>query len=277
MAKEVAKMDAKAQAMAVYDYGDAADEGKENIKGVDISIPFLAILQPMSPIVVDGTVEGAKPGMIYNTATGELWDAEVTGNKDKDAAKGVPFVRVHNDKKFIEWIPRAAGGGIAGDYEDGSPEVLDAIRDAGGRYKPLKVGDNDLVETHYIHGLTLTADGAEPTGFATMAAKSTNIKAIKDWNLQLLSLKGVPTYATRCKLVTVKDKNDQGTWYKLKVVPFNPTGWRGSQINPAAEAHVIEAARDFRQLVLSGVAKVDYSQEKASGEPVRGNGEPVPF
>jgi hypothetical protein len=58
-----------------------ADKGLGNIGHDDLALPFLKILGQLSPEVNkrDGKyVEGAEPGMIYNSVTGELFDG-VTG------------------------------------------------------------------------------------------------------------------------------------------------------------------------------------------------------
>ena len=45
----------------------------------DMALPFVRILGQLSPQVTDGDakyIDGAKPGMIYNTVTSELFDGK---------------------------------------------------------------------------------------------------------------------------------------------------------------------------------------------------------
>ena len=54
-----------------------ASQGLENMDQQDLALPFLRILGQLSPQVNKRDskyVEGAEPGMIYNTVTHELYD-----------------------------------------------------------------------------------------------------------------------------------------------------------------------------------------------------------
>jgi len=54
-----------------------AQQGAQNISQEDLALPFLKILGQLSPEVNkrDGKyVEGAEPGMIYNSVSGDLYD-----------------------------------------------------------------------------------------------------------------------------------------------------------------------------------------------------------
>ena len=56
-------------------FGDDLQKGFENMTQEDMALPFIRILGQLSPQVTDGDskfIEGAKPGMIYNTVTSEL-------------------------------------------------------------------------------------------------------------------------------------------------------------------------------------------------------------
>ena len=65
--------------LAHYNYGDMAQAGYENTGQQDQLIPFLAILQALSPQVQQGTpeyIEGARTGQLFNTATREVIDGQ---------------------------------------------------------------------------------------------------------------------------------------------------------------------------------------------------------
>jgi hypothetical protein len=53
-------------------FGNDLQKGFENMTQEDMALPFVRILGQLSPQVTDGDakyIEGAKPGMIYNTVT----------------------------------------------------------------------------------------------------------------------------------------------------------------------------------------------------------------
>ena len=57
-------------------FGDDA-KGFDNMTQDDLALPFVRILGQLSPQVTMGDskyIENAKPGMIYNTVTSELYD-----------------------------------------------------------------------------------------------------------------------------------------------------------------------------------------------------------
>ena len=57
-------------------FGDDLQKGFENMTQEDMALPFVRILGQLSPQVTEGDakyIEGAKPGMIYNTVTGECF------------------------------------------------------------------------------------------------------------------------------------------------------------------------------------------------------------
>ena len=60
-------------------FGDDLQQGFENMTQEDMALPFVRILGQLSPQVTDGDakfIDGAKPGMIYNTVTSELFDGK---------------------------------------------------------------------------------------------------------------------------------------------------------------------------------------------------------
>ena len=71
----------------------------------DNVIPFLRVLGDLSPQCRErdsAYVRGAKPGMLYNTSTGRLYDVE--GGKD-----GILAVQGFMEVSEIEWKPNRAG------------------------------------------------------------------------------------------------------------------------------------------------------------------------
>src|SRR5262245_34905101 len=90
----------QAGALATMDYGEATGLGYENQSADDYSTPFLRVLQPTSPAVVDG-IAGAKPGAIINVATSSIFD-------------DLLFVIGTTEQRWNEWKKRGEEGSTAG-------------------------------------------------------------------------------------------------------------------------------------------------------------------
>jgi hypothetical protein len=96
---EVAAKKSTAVAVAMSFEQDAVAGGFENMGQEDFALPFLRLLTNTSPEV--GEVEGAMPGMIYNTVTGQLYDGK----------KGITVIPCAYVRQYIEWAPRGSGSG----------------------------------------------------------------------------------------------------------------------------------------------------------------------
>jgi len=269
---------AKAGAVAGFDYGQDKGVGFENVKGSDLSVPFLAILQSNSPQVEEKDPEGSVPGMIFNTVTKEL----------VDGARGVLFQPVYMDSAIVEWVPREKGGGFVGIHQASSDIVKKAIAANDGRtFGKLKNGDNDLVETHYVYGLTYDDDGVTLTGFAVLSFKSTGIPIFKDWQTAMVLATrpiGAPVFALRARLRTKKTKNEKGTFHVFVIDPAEiddqkRPNWKASLINPSTEdgQRLLNEGRNFRTMVTSGMAKADFASQAATGDAGAETAGKVPF
>ena len=76
-----------------------ASGGFEGMGQDDLALPFLRLLAANSPEI--GELEGALPGMIYNTVTGELHDGK----------SGITVIPCAYVRQYIEWTPRGQGSG----------------------------------------------------------------------------------------------------------------------------------------------------------------------
>ena len=64
---DVAKAKETGVAASGFDYGEYSHSGFEGTTVNDLSIPFINVLQPLSPEVTDQTIEGAKAGDLLNS------------------------------------------------------------------------------------------------------------------------------------------------------------------------------------------------------------------
>lgn len=258
-------------AVAGYDYGEHSGVGFEGTTPNDLSIPFLSILQSNSPQVENGDPAGAKSGMLFNTVTRELIDGE---------EGGVVFLPCHKEMAYVEWVPRAKGGGFVGLHLAESDEVKKAISaNDGKRIGKLAIGDNELVETYYVYGLVLNHDGSESLGFAVISFTSTKIKPFRDWVTAMYTLKHrPPMFANRARIRTVKQRNELGTFCNFRIDPLRAT-WSESLIDPVKESNLLEEAVGFRDMVVNGIARAAFETQDATGDgsPAATGGEEAPF
>lgn len=257
---------AKAQvggAVASYDYGDDAGAGFEGMTGADLSVPFLGVLQSNSAQVESQDPPGSTAGMFYNTVTRELHDGD----------EGVILIPCYKEMAYVEWVPIDDGGGFVGIHASDSAEVKRAIENNNGeRIGKLEIGDgHELVETHYLYALTLDPTGEETIGFVVISFTSTKIKTYRDLMTAMYTLKGrPPMFANRLRLRTVKEKNKKGTFFNFRAEPLKPT-WTESLIDPTKSPHLLEEARKFREMVVSGAARATFETERSTGDGATDN------
>ena len=246
-------------ALALPNYGTTKAAGRENTTAEDFAIPFLNLLQDLSPEVKEHRKEdyipGAKPGLFFNTISRRLYGAEVIL---------VPCVY---ERKFIEWIPRDAGGGLVGVHEVHSPVVAKAKAAAGSSFD-LKNGANDLIDTRSLYCLVLDQAGAI-IDTAIVPFTSTKLKTLKAFMSRLNEVDPegkAPFWAFRLRLRAFPDQN------KAKQDFFNVELGFAVEDNPAKSLNVpgqhdavLLAGKAFYEGITSGAVKVDHSKA-ARGE-----------
>lgn len=251
--KDVANKPA-AGALTAFDYGADAGTGFEGVKGKDLSIPFITLLQANSPQVEKNDPEGSKSGMIMNSVTHQLIEGKV----------GQPFLPCYREDLYMEWTPRDSGGGLVDRHVPDSDVVKKAIATADKKFAKLRLSNgNDLVETYNVYGLTLATDGVTVEGFAVVSCSSTKITPFKKWYTNMFMIKGrPPLYAHRAIIKSVSDKNKKGqSYFNFDFVPLLGTT-KASLINPSENAELLTEAKEFREMVISGAAKADFSTLK---------------
>ena len=215
--------------------------GLEETTTEDFAIPFIRVLQPMSPQLIKSNrsyVEGASEGDLYNTVTGETYDGE----------KGINIVPCAYNKKFIEWIPREKGGGLVNAGHDMS--ILSKCkRDEESRRYYTSEG-NEIVETAQFFVLI-----TDPTPQqAVLAFTSTQLGVARKW-LTMLRMARVqnskgesveaPMFAFTYNLASTTQSNDKGTWHGYSV---NQPG--------ATDLTTAKIAKEFMSAARSGEVKV---------------------
>jgi len=270
--REVAAQE-KGGAVAQYDYGDDEGSGFEQHTKDDYKLPFLAVLQGLSPQVVDG-MPGATPGKIFNTVTNAVYDGKA----------GIGFVPCFTHHCFGEWMPREKGGGLVAIHETSSSVVKLAREKAeedGAAFGKLKTdADNDLIETFYVYGIAVHPNGEEQ---AVVAFTSTKIKKYKGWMTMARNVVIVkpdkrkvnpPLFAHRYRLTTAKESNNKGEFFNFEVA-FD--GADASEARLAPDDPLYFAAKGCKQLVASGVAKADFSTQNSAAGKGGASEEEIPY
>jgi hypothetical protein len=201
------------------DYGDDAGRGMEHTDASDLKIPYLAVLQKGSPEcdeTDDAYIPDAKPGMLMNSVTKELYDGK----------KGVIFVPCHKAHCYVEWRTREQGGGLAARHDKNSPFVHDCKKASGKTYGTIPTPEGtELVETKYLTGYLLDDENStDPSTIIVLSFSSTKLKKFQEIYTAMNTVKGKPPlYAHRLRVTTVPEKNQHGSWYNFQLTFLDGT------------------------------------------------------
>ena len=194
-----------------------AGSGFEEAGQSAFALPFLKVLQDLNPQVkkkMSGYVEGAKPGMIYNTVTKELFTT-------------VRVIPCHFSQVFIEWIPRDKDGGLVGIHPASTPLAAQTVRDE--RNKAVLPNGNLLDDTRQHFVLLCREDGTTTGCLLSMTA--TQLKHSRRWmsTMKQATVEGAdgamlpaPMWAYSYELGSEEEANEQGSWYSWKVQAQEP-------------------------------------------------------
>lgn len=264
--QEVATAGNTAPALAgpAVDFGEDAGTGMENLKKSEMMIPFFNILQSNSPQCDETSAtynEDARPGMILNSATGELYSGK----------EGLQIIIVDRAHNFVEWVPRDAGGGFVGIHDESEP-IVQELRETQGEFGKLTLENgNDLVETYYLYVLVLTPSGELQRG--VIMFKSTQIKKYRGFmtrNAAITYAKAgstsgervrPPIWAHKWVIQTVAEKNKKGSFYGWKIALAEEPPFKSLL---AVNDPFYILAKEFNGLVRSGAVQADMS--KAAGD-----------
>lgn len=127
-----------------------------NYTSDQMAMPFLGILQALSPQVIRGQAEyipEAKTGEFFNTVTKERYDGE----------KGINLIFGNFKESYIEWVPRNQGGGFVAEYPvlEGSRIKIEIDQDKNRviqQGSPYGTPGNYLNLTHTRLGFVVSDD-----------------------------------------------------------------------------------------------------------------------
>ena len=251
---QVAEAKSTAVANIMDDLFASAGQGMDQIGVEDMQIPFLRILQPLSPQLLKTDpkfIKGASAGDIFNTVTGQYWEADT----------GLTVLVCAYTTKFLEFQLREAGGGFMGELEAGHPDIRKTERVGANEMLP---SGNELVRVAQFLVLGVDKDGATTQMICDM--KKTQMKIAKQWNTRRAGLKimhpskglfNPPMWAVPWRLTSVQESNDKGSWFNYAVA---------QEEMDSVKPEVIMEARDLYNSFKAGEIKTGTGEEKKPQE-----------
>ena len=229
-------------------FEDDAAKGLGAIGQEDLALPFLKILGQLSPEVNkrDGKyVEGAEPGMIFNSVSGELYDG----------VKGINVIPCFYKLEYIEWKDRGEGLGEPVAIYDSSSDIMSKTK-PDANYKD-RLPNGNYIEKTASHFVIVSGDSPST---ALISMKSTQLKISRKWNSMMsgIKMKGAngmftpASFSHIYKLKTTQMSNDKGTWF----------GWEVSKVGPVTDKGLYDQAKGFSDSISKGSVKAKHGEEK---------------
>lgn len=250
MAKnEIAKQETTTALAIMSDLEQDAGAGFDGMTQDDYALPFLRLLTNTSPEV--GSVDGAMPGMILNSVTGELFDGK----------KGIHVVPCAYVRQYIEWAPRGQGSGAPVHIYPATSDILSQTSREPGDNKDYLPNGNYIENSanHYV--MVIDADGVPSPALIVM--KSTQLKKSRKWNsmMQAVKMQGKnglftpPMYSQVYRLTTAAESNDKGKWY----------GWEIERVGAVDSADIYQTCKAFAASINAGEVKVKHEHAEGQG------------
>ena len=225
-----------------------AGKGLGTLGQEDLALPFLKILGQLSPEVNkrDGKyVEGAEPGMIFNSVSGELYDG----------VKGIDVIPCFYKLEYIEWKDRGDGPGAPVQIYDSSSDIMSKTT-PDANYKD-RLPNGNYIEKTASHFVIVAGDSPST---ALISMKSTQLKISRKWNSMMSGIKmkgknGLFTPASFShiyRLKTTQMSNDKGTWF----------GWEVSKVGPVTDQSLYGQAKSFSENISKGNVKAKHGEDK---------------
>jgi hypothetical protein len=235
-------------------FEDDAAKGLGTIGQEDLALPFLKILGQLSPEVNkrDGKyVEGAEPGMIYNSVSGELYDG----------VKGINVIPCFYKLEYIEWKDRGEGIGAPIAIYDSSSDIMSKTK-PDANYKD-RLPNGNYIEKTASHFVIVSGDSPST---ALISMKSTQLKISRKWNSMMsgIKMKGAngmftpASFSHIYKLKTTQMSNDKGTWF----------GWEVSKVGPVTDKGLYDQAKSFSDNISKGGVKAKHGEDKPKDQSI---------
>jgi hypothetical protein len=237
---EVAKADDQALVMVQDQAPDYikqdSQRGSENVTTDDIVIPRLEVIQALSPAVKDGDpgfIEGARPGMLMNSVTKQVYGKEVM------------VVPIYYTKQWLVWKKRKdengkpLEGGFFGAYN--SPmEAEDRKQQEGGDANHIEIIDTPQHLCLLINMSTGSIDEV------MISMPRTKAKISRTWN-SMVRLAGGDRFSRVYRIAAQLEKKTQGDYYNFVVAQ---SGFPAKTLYERAEKLYTQVQSGQRNVVM---------------------------
>jgi hypothetical protein len=250
----VKKKEAPVASLDIASLENLAGLGTENVGQKDIALPFLKILSQLSPQVTAGDsryIEAARPGMIYNTVSDELYDGKA----------GIRLIPCYYKLEYLEWKDRGQeGSGAPIAIYDSSSDII--TKTTRGPDKKDRLQSGNYIEETASHYVILIDENDQPISSALIAMKATQRKKSRKWNSMIMTQKAQgkngffnpASFSQIYLLKTVLEKNSLGSWY----------GWEVEFQKLVSNPTLLKAGQDFYNTCKQGEVKVNHGEEETS-------------
>lgn len=237
----------------IEELGRDIGAGFEAMTADDYAIPFLRVLQALSPQLDPSHlkhVEGAKAGQILETSRGALYDR-------------VDVVLCAYKKRVMEWVPRQLGGGFVQEHLT-PPDGIEPDPTSPARLIDPKTGNE--FRTTAIYYVLYRANDSDDWQRAMITMESTQLKHSRKLNSMAAGMKMIihgeprsaPMFLCLFTLGTCAETNKKGTFHSWTIDgPRNVIDVYGPDVYRAAKA--------FASDVVMGAVEENHANAPDAG------------
>lgn len=244
------RQNALAIATDVPDYiNQSTARGSENVEMQDMVIPRIELVQALSKCLKEGSgeyIEGARPGVLYNSVTRELYGMQVT------------VCPAFFKKQWLAWREMAKGGGFAGAH--------DSLAAADEQIATQEHPDEwEAIETAQQIVLVVNMESGEMSE-AVISCARTKMKISRQWNSMIRSL-SLDRFSRIYELFSTDETNNNNQDYKN--IAIRPLGFAPVEVYKRAEALYTSIASGVRDVKIDDNyddAVID-GQADSNGDP----------
>lgn len=196
-------------ALANVDLNALLKNSFDNIDSQSVSMPYFKIVAKQSEVIEPGSanyIESAKPGMILNSALGQVFDK-------------IRVIPSYFYVKDLEWADRESGTNRpVGSYDVSENIVSRTTKDERGKDR---LENGNYIERTAHHFVTRLDENNQVLDNGIITMSRTQFKKSQRWNtMQLAQYEEIggkrqqlPNHAQIYTLSTTLEKNNLGTWY----------------------------------------------------------------
>jgi len=220
--------------------------GFENIDQESLALPILKLLQNGSGEAQKRNanyVEGAEPGMFFNTVTRKLYDGD----------KGIQVIPCHYRLEYQEWADFGTGSGRPENIYPASSDILSkTTKDANGKDR---LPNGNYIQKTSQHFVIITDGNSAETALISMY--SSQAKVSRKWNSMMMSITKngkdgpytPPPFSHYYKISSVENTGKGNQWYGYNIV----------KVGEVTDANVYKRAKTFYESCRRGDSSVNGS------------------